>query len=70
MLVLTRKEKESFLVGNDIEIKVVKIDENSIKIGIEAPKNKTILRKEVYDKVKEENNEFKININDAIKIFE
>lgn len=70
MLVLTRKEKESFLVGNDIEIKVVKIDENSIKIGIEAPKNKTILRKEVYDKVKDENNEFKININDAIKIFE
>ncbi len=70
MLVLTRKEKESFLVGNDIEIKVVKIDENSIKIGIEAPKNKTILRKEVYDKVKDENNDFKVNINDAIKIFD
>lgn len=70
MLVLSRKENQSFLVGNDVEIKIIKIDDKTIKIGIEAPKSKTILRKEVYEKIESENNEFKININDAIKIFE
>ncbi len=69
MLVFTRKEGESFLVGNDIEIKVIKVDDKTVKIGIEAPKTTSILRKEVYDKIKEENNEFKININDAMKLF-
>ncbi len=69
MLVFTRKEGESFLIGNDIEIKVIKVDDKTVKIGIEAPKTTSILRKEVYDKIKEENNEFKININDAMKLF-
>lgn len=69
MLVFTRKEGESFLIGNDIEIKVIKIDDKTVKIGIEAPKTTSVLRKEVYDKIKEENNEFKININDAMKLF-
>ena len=69
MLVFTRKEGESFLVGNDIEIKVIKVDDKTVKIGIEAPKTTSILRKEVCDKIKEENNEFKININDAMKLF-
>lgn len=69
MLVFTRKEGESFLIGNDIEIKIIKIDDKTVKIGIEAPKTTSVLRKEVYDKIKEENNEFKININDAMKLF-
>ena len=69
MLVLTRKEGESFLIGNDVEIKVIKVDDKTVKIGIEAPKTTSILRKEVYDKIKEENSEFKININDAMKLF-
>ncbi|EQK45798.1 carbon storage regulator CsrA [Paraclostridium bifermentans] len=55
MLVVTRKKGESILIGDDIEIKVSKIDDGSVKIAIEAPKSMTILRKEVYEKVKEEN---------------
>ena len=55
MLVITRKKDESLLIGDDIEIKIVKVDDGSVKIGIEAPKEKTILRKEVYEKVKCEN---------------
>lgn len=55
MLVVTRKKGESILVGDDIEIKVTKIDDGSVKIAIDAPKSMTILRKEVYEKVKEEN---------------
>ncbi|MBC5630937.1 carbon storage regulator CsrA [Clostridium sp. NSJ-6] len=55
MLVITRKKDESVLIGDDIEITVVKLEDGSVKLGISAPKDKTILRKEVYEKVKEEN---------------
>ena len=55
MLVITRKKDESVLIGDDIEITVVKLEDGSVKLGISAPKGKTILRKEVYEKVKEEN---------------
>lgn len=55
MLVITRKKDESILIGKDIEITVIKLDDGSVKLGISAPKDKTILRKEVYDKVKDEN---------------
>ena len=52
MLVISRKKGESLLIGDDIEITVEKIDTSSVKISIKAPKEKVILRKEVYEKVK------------------
>ncbi len=55
MLVINRKKDESILIGDDIEIKVTKIEDGSVKIAISAPKEVTILRKEILDKVKEEN---------------
>lgn len=55
MLVISRKKGESLLIGDDIEITVEKIDTSSVKISIKAPKEKVILRKEVYEKVKDEN---------------
>lgn len=55
MLVISRKKGESLLIGDDIEIAVEKIDSSSVKISIKAPKEKVILRKEVYERVKEEN---------------
>ena len=55
MLVISRKKGESLLIGYDIEITVEKIDTSSVKISIKAPKEKVILRKEVYEKVKNEN---------------
>ena len=55
MLVISRKKGESLLIGDDIEITVEKIDSSSVKISIKAPKEKVILRKEVYEKVKQEN---------------
>jgi carbon storage regulator len=55
MLVLTRKLNESILIGDDVEIKILQVrgsgDQVSIRIGIVAPKQITILRKEVYDEV-------------------
>ena len=57
MLVLTRKINESIMIGNDIEITILAVDGEQIKIGINAPKNVDIHRKEVYLSIQEENNE-------------
>ncbi|MBB6630436.1 carbon storage regulator CsrA [Clostridium algidicarnis] len=55
MLVITRKKGESLLIGDDIEITVVKTEDGSVKLAISAPKEIKILRKELYDEVREEN---------------
>lgn len=55
MLVVKRKEGESLLIGEDIEINIVSIENGSVKIGINAPKNVAILRKELYKEIEEEN---------------
>ena len=68
MLVITRKKGESLLIGDDIEIKIVKVDDGSVKIGIEAPKDKVILRKEVYENVKQENTNAITNIDDILNL--
>lgn len=69
MLVINRKKGESLLIGDDIEIKIVKIDDGSVKIAIEAPKEKVILRKEVYEKVKEENSKAITDTSNILKLF-
>ena len=50
------------MIGDDIEITISKIDDGSVKIGIEAPRNVNILRKELYEEVEKENKEA-VNIN-------
>lgn len=55
MLVITRKKGESILIGDNIEITIAKIDDGSVKIAISAPKEVTILRKELYSEIQEEN---------------
>jgi carbon storage regulator len=56
MLVLTRKLQEAIKVGNDIEITVLAIEGEQVKLGISAPKNVEIHRKEVFLSIQEENN--------------
>lgn len=55
MLVLTRKKNESIIIGNDIEIKVLRISGNVVEIGIEAPRTLSILRQEVFQEVRRKN---------------
>lgn len=57
MLVITRKKGEALMIGDDIEITISKIEDGSVKIGISAPKDITILRKELYEAVENENKE-------------
>lgn len=55
MLVLTRKENESIMIGDDIEIKVLDLKESQVKIGIAAPKSVAVHRREIYLAIQEEN---------------
>ncbi len=55
MLVLTRKSDQSIMIGDDIEIVVASIEGNTVRIGIKAPRDIKILRKETFDQVKLEN---------------
>lgn len=57
MLVISRGPGQSFLIGDDIEVTVVEAQEGRIKIGIEAPKNVRILRRELLDEARSENTE-------------
>ncbi|RBP70122.1 carbon storage regulator CsrA [Alkalibaculum bacchi] len=69
MLILNRKAGESIIIGENIEIKILEVVEGKIKIGIEAPKNVNILRKEVQDDVKAENKasiDSKVNVLDIL----
>ena len=55
MLALTRKKGESLVVNNNIEITVLEIRGDQVKIGISAPKDVPIYRKEVYMQIQKEN---------------
>ncbi|MGD9595493.1 carbon storage regulator [Wolinella succinogenes] len=55
MLILSRKEEESIVIGDEIVIKVVSIDKGSVKLGFEAPPHMLILREELKKAVADEN---------------
>lgn len=57
MLALTRKKGESIVINNNIEISVLEIRGDQIKIGVSAPKDVPIYRKEVYVQIQEETKE-------------
>lgn len=57
MLALSRKVNESIIIGNDIEITVLEVKGDQIKIGISAPKSVPIYRKEIYLQIQESNKE-------------
>ena len=55
MLVLTRRVGESVLIGDDIEITLVRIEGDQVRIGVTAPKQVPVYRKELVDAVRQEN---------------
>lgn len=72
MLVLSRKSEESIILGKDIEIKILSIEEDRVKLGITAPKDIEIHRKEIYLQIQEENRtagKQKIDLERIKKIF-
>ena len=55
MLVLSRQRDETIMIGDDIEVTVVDIRGDKVRLGINAPKAISVHRKEVYDAIKKEN---------------
>ncbi|MET4560685.1 carbon storage regulator [Lysinibacillus parviboronicapiens] len=57
MLVLSRKKNESIMIGDHIEVKILSVDGDQVKLGIVAPKSVTVHRSEVFEAIQEQNKE-------------
>lgn len=55
MLVLTRKTNESIMIGDDVEVSIVEVKGDQVKLGISAPKNIKVHRKEIFLAIQREN---------------
>ena len=57
MLALTRKKDEALIINNNIEIKILDIKGDQIKLGVKAPRDISVYRKEIYDQIQDANKE-------------
>lgn len=57
MLVLSRKKGESIMVGDQIEVKILAVEGDQIKLGIVAPKSVKVHRSEIFEAIQEQNKE-------------
>lgn len=72
MLILSRKKDESIIIDGNIEVKIISIEEGKIKLGISAPKDVEIHRKEIYLQIQNENKSAAIgnlSLDDVSKLF-
>lgn len=72
MLALSRKVGESIMIGNDIELTIIEVKGEQVRLGISAPRSIPIHRKEIYLQIKESNEEAIENtasIDDIKKLF-
>ncbi|HEY5586493.1 MAG TPA: carbon storage regulator CsrA [Ruminiclostridium sp.] len=71
MLVLSRKKEQSIMIGDNIELTIIEIQGDQVRIGINAPKNVSIFRKELFLEIQEENKRAagsgKVDLNDILK---
>lgn len=69
MLALSRKQNEAIVIGNDIEVTILEVKGEQVKIGITAPKSVPVYRKELYVQMKDINKEAieQANAVDALK---
>ncbi|MGE5423071.1 MAG: carbon storage regulator CsrA [Ignavibacteriales bacterium] len=65
MLLLTRKKGESILIGDDIKITVIDLLGDKVRIGIEAPRDLSVYREEIYLSIKAENQQAALGNQDA-----
>lgn len=68
MLVLTRKNGESIKIGDDIEITIISSKNDQVKIGINAPKNIEVFRKEIIEEIQNENEQASKDISSLLQV--
>ena len=66
MLVLTRKTNQSIMIGDDIEISVLAVMGEKVRIGIEAPRSVPVFRREVYVEIQEDAGDSRADVNGAL----
>lgn len=54
MLILTRRVGESLIIGDDVVVNVLGVKGNQVRIGVDAPKNVSVHREEIYDRIQAE----------------
>jgi carbon storage regulator len=54
MLILTRRSTEALMIGADVTVTVLEIKGNQVRIGVNAPRNVAIYRKEIFEKIRAE----------------
>jgi carbon storage regulator len=57
MLVFTRRRRETIMIGDGIEVRVLRIGRDGVRLGVVAPSTVTVHRQEVYDQIREANRE-------------
>jgi carbon storage regulator len=71
MLVLTRRRAESIMIGDDIEVSILSITGEKVRLGIQAPRSIPVFRKEVYLEIQQEKLEpgtsVREEVNEALK---
>lgn len=70
MLALTRKKGESLIIDGKIEVKVLEVHGDKVRIGINAPKEITVHREEVYNMIKESNQEATATNTETLKMLQ
>ena len=55
MLVFTRKRNETIMIGDGVEVRVLRIGKDGVRLGVTAPASVPVHRREVYDQIREEN---------------
>ncbi|MCL2225807.1 MAG: carbon storage regulator CsrA [Defluviitaleaceae bacterium] len=67
MLALTRKKGESIIIGDNIEMVVLGITGEQVRLGVIAPKTISVHRKEIFEQIRNENKEATMNAKDKLK---
>lgn len=66
MLILSRKTNQKIVIGEDIEITIIEVKGEQVKVGIDAPKELKVFRQEVYDEIQKENRAAQIRENPVL----